>query len=172
MRLYLLDTDVVSNLRKPQPNRLLVEWIDANSDEIHIPLQVVFEIQYGAERLRREGKSAKADGVEAWLERLLAVSGPSDIACPRADDARQQAKMFAFPALRNFLVPEPRSTKLKFGSDIIIAAMAIVRQAVVVSFDEDYLRIHQHFPLPGLFHPGRGEWLIDPPVPAWMPDEV
>jgi hypothetical protein len=71
--------------------------------------------------------------------------------------------MFTDPKLSNILKRDP-STKLKFGSDLIIAAMAIVHQATIVSFDGDYLDcIHASFPLPGLFHPGRGEWLIRHP---------
>ncbi|WP_374312889.1 type II toxin-antitoxin system VapC family toxin [Dongia sp.] len=64
--------------------------------------------------------------------------------------------------LRNFLQPSPNSKKLKFGGDLIIASTAIVRGATIVSFNvADYQAIHQHFDLPGLYHPGRQEWMIE-----------
>ncbi len=171
MTLFLLDTDVVSNLRKPKPHPRLVAWMTGDQGDIRIPLPVIFEVQSGIERLRRDKDAARADEIETWLERLLAASMPDGIVCPDVDDARLQTKMFGFPALRNFLVPDPDSKKLKFGCDITIAAMAIVRQAVIVSFDGGYMAIHEHFALPGLFDPGRGEWLIGAPAAECQPGE-
>ena len=161
---YFLDTDVVSNLRRLSPNRRLRDWLAATpKEEIHIPLVVIFEIQRGIETLRQEGKQVPAAEIETWLEGLLDAAGPDGVVCPTVDDIRQQARMFAAPALRNFLLPQPRSTKLKFGGDVIVAAMAIVHRATIVSFNiDDYRQIHDHFPLPGLFHPGRNEWVIEP----------
>ena len=162
--IYFLDTDVVSNLRRQTPNRPLLDWLEAiPKEDIVIPLVVIFEIQRGIETLRQEGKQAPAAEIESWLGHLLDAAGPDGIVCPGVDDVRQQARMFAAPSLRNFLLPQPRSPKLKFGADLIIAAMAIVHRAVIVSFNvDDYRQIHDHFPLPGLFHPGRNAWIIDP----------
>ena len=162
--LYFLDTDVVSNLRRQSPNRQLLDWLGATpKEEIRIPLVVIFEIQRGIETLRLEGKQAPAAEIESWLGRLLDAAGIDGIACPGVEEVRQQAKMFAAPALRNFLMPQPRSTKLKFGGDVIVAAMAIVHRATIVSFNvDDYRLIHDHYPLPGLFHPGLNEWVIEP----------
>ena len=163
--LHLLDTDVVSNLRKRSPNQALLTWLnDTPPEQVRIPLVVVFEIQRGIETLRQDGKLILVDEIEGWLERLLDASGPDGVICPGVDDVRLQARMFAKPALRNFILPEPRSTKLKFGGDIIIAATAITNQAAIVSFNaDDYLQIHTYFPLlGGLYHPGRSEWVINP----------
>jgi predicted nucleic acid-binding protein len=161
---YFLDTDVVSNLRRQTPNRQLLDWLGITpKEDVRIPLVVIFEIQRGIETLRQEGKQVPTAEIETWLERLLDAAGYDGIVCPAVDDVRQQARMFAAPALRNFLLPQPRSTKLKFGGDVIVAAMAIVHRATIVSFDvDDYRQIHDHFPLPGLFHPGRNEWVIEP----------
>jgi predicted nucleic acid-binding protein len=158
---YLLDTDVVSNLRKQTPNARLLDWLGRTAeDDVGIPLVAVFEIQMGIEVLRREGKGGKADEIEAWLDGLLQARGDYLVA-PDAEMVRLQARMFSAPALRNFLHPAPRSPKLKFGADLIVAATAIVRGAVVVSFNvSDYAQIDAHFPLPGLYHPGRDEWVV------------
>ncbi len=165
---YFLDTDVVSNLRRQSPNRQLLDWLGATpKDDIRIPLVVIFEIQRGIETLLLDGKQAPAAEIESWLDRLLDAAGADGIVCPGVEDVRQQARMFAAPALRNFLLPQPRSTKLKFGGDVIVAAMAIVHRAAIVSFNvDDYRQIHAHFPLPGLFHPGRNAWDIEPTEPS------
>ena len=161
--LYLLDTDVVSNLRKQTPNAQLMDWLSRTTEEsVRIPLVTVFEIQMGIEALRSAQEEAKAHAVEHWLEGLLQARGDRLIA-PDVEIARLQARLFASPALRNFLKSDPRSTKLKFGADLIVAATAIVHAAAVVSFNvDDYVQIHTHFLLPGLYHPGRDEWVIEP----------
>ena len=54
-----------------------------------------------------------------------------------------------------------KSPKPKFGGDLIVAATAIVLGGVVVSFNvSDYEQIHEHFPLPGLYHPGTAKWIV------------
>lgn len=161
--LYVLDTDVVSNLRKQHPNPKLLAWLDqVPPEDIGIPLVVVFEIQLGIEGLRHEGKVDKAEEIGGWLKGLLEANG-NYIIFPGVDVVGLQARMFSTPALRAFLMPEPKSTKLKFGADLIVAATAIVHEGVVVTFNvSDYERIHCHFPLPGLYHPGRDEWIIVP----------
>ena len=168
--LHLLDTDVVSNLRKQTPNAQLIAWLkETPQEDFAIPLVVVFEIQRGVETLRLEGKAELADQIEAWLNQMLDAAGVDGVLCPGVDVVRLQAGMFADPALRNFLLPNPGSPKPKFGGDIIIAAMAIVYQAAIVSFNvDDYLQIHQRYPLPGLFHPGRREWVLKPAEAADM----
>jgi toxin FitB len=161
--LHVLDTDVVSNLRKQTPNARLLDWLGRTpQEEVGIPLVAVFEIQTGIEGLRLAGKNGKADEIEHWLEALLQARGDFLIT-PDADVVRLQARMFSTPALRNFLWPDPRSTKLKLGADLIVAATAIIRGAAVVSFNlSDYEQIHAHFPIPGLYQPGSGEWVIKP----------
>jgi predicted nucleic acid-binding protein len=168
--LHVLDTDVVSNLRKQTPNSRLLDWLRRTPEEdVGIPFVAIFEIQMGIERLRLEGKGAQADEIEGWLDGLLQARGDYLIV-PGIDVARLQARIFSCPALRNFLRPDPKSTRLKFGGDLIIAATAIVHEAVVVSFNvSDYEQIHPHFPLPGLYHPGRDEWVVKPKDNGFSP---
>jgi predicted nucleic acid-binding protein len=161
--LHILDTDVVSNLRKQSPSPKLLEWLARTPPEdVGIPLVVVFEIQFGIEGLRLEGKDAKADEIEGWLDDVLRARGDYLI-FPDTEIARLQARMFTTPRLRSFVSQDPKSTKLKLGADLIVAATAIVCEAAVVSFNvSDYQQIDEHFSLPGLYHPGRDEWLIVP----------
>lgn len=66
--MYLLDTNVVSELRKSKPHGGVVAWLQA-VDDSHLFLSSVTlgGIQAGIE-LTREQDAAKAAEIEAWLE--------------------------------------------------------------------------------------------------------
>lgn len=68
--MYLLDTNVISELRKPRPHGAVVAWLQG-VDEARLFLSAVTlgEIQAGIE-LTREQDQAKAAEIEAWLERV------------------------------------------------------------------------------------------------------
>jgi predicted nucleic acid-binding protein len=67
---YLVDTNVVSELRKREPHRTVISWRDSvATDELYLSVLVVGEIRQGIERLRRRDR-AQAPGLERWLETL------------------------------------------------------------------------------------------------------
>lgn len=70
--MYLLDTNVVSELRKPKPHGAVLAWLQA-ADEIQLFVSAVTlgEIQAGIE-VTREQDDAKAAEIEAWLDMLAA----------------------------------------------------------------------------------------------------
>jgi hypothetical protein len=71
--LYLLDTNVISELRKPRPHGAVVAWLEATPDaELHVSAITLGEIQAGIE-LTREQDASKAAAIEAWAD-LLASS--------------------------------------------------------------------------------------------------
>jgi predicted nucleic acid-binding protein len=66
--MYLLDTNVVSELRKPKPHGAVLGWFKAMEDaQLHLSSVTIGEIQVGIE-LTREQDAAKALEIEAWLE--------------------------------------------------------------------------------------------------------
>mgnify|MGYP001355220406 FL=1 len=71
--MFLLDTNVVSELRRPRPHRAVVAWLQS-VDESDLCLSAVTlgEIQAGIE-LTREQDAGKAAEIEAWAD-LLAAS--------------------------------------------------------------------------------------------------
>lgn len=71
--MYLLDTNVISELRKPKPHRGVVAWVTA-VDEAHLFLSAVTiaEIQAGIE-MTRDQDEAKAAEIEAWLDLLASA---------------------------------------------------------------------------------------------------
>lgn len=81
--MYLLDTNVVSELRKPRPHGAVLEWLH-NVDDASLFLATVTlgEIQAGIELTRDQDKD-KASEIEAWLDlvagsyNVLSMDGPA-----------------------------------------------------------------------------------------------
>ncbi len=69
--MYLLDTNVISELRKTKPHGAVTAWFaTVKTEDVRIPAVVIGEIQAGVEKTRRKDP-AKAQEIEQWLERLL-----------------------------------------------------------------------------------------------------
>ena len=68
--MYLVDTNVISELRKPRPHGAVLAWLQA-VDNANLQLASVSlgEIQAGIE-ITREQDAAKASAIEAWLDQL------------------------------------------------------------------------------------------------------
>ena len=80
--MYLLDTNVVSELRRPKPHRRVLNWVgEVPSHRLFLSAVTVGEIQSGIE-ITREQDETKADELEAWLERVVSCYGvlPMDAA--------------------------------------------------------------------------------------------
>lgn len=66
--MYLLDTNVVSELRRPRPHGGVLAWLHSVEDaSLHISTVTLGEIQAGIE-LTREQDADKAAELEAWLD--------------------------------------------------------------------------------------------------------
>jgi predicted nucleic acid-binding protein len=83
--MYLLDTNIVSELRKPRPHGGVLAWL-AGVDELDLYISVVTlaEIQAGIE-ITREQDGDKAAIIEAWANQLAASFNviPMDARCFR-----------------------------------------------------------------------------------------
>lgn len=83
--MYLLDTNVVSELRKPRPHGAVLAWVEGVADaDLHLSAVTLGEIQAGIE-LTREQDAGKAAELEAWLDQVAATYNilPLDAACFR-----------------------------------------------------------------------------------------
>ena len=70
---YLLDTNVPSELIKPDPNPGLIAWMGAASeDDLFLSVVTVAEISRGAERLV---SGRRQDGLRTWLSDMVARFG-------------------------------------------------------------------------------------------------
>ena len=71
--MYLLDTNVVSELRKPRPHGAVLAWFQGLEDtQLHLAAVTIGEIQAGIE-LTREQDPNKAAEIEAWLEMVASA---------------------------------------------------------------------------------------------------
>lgn len=83
---YLLDTNVVSELRKPRPHGGVLAWLKSLDDaQLCVSAVTLGEIQAGIE-ISREQDPAKAVEIEAWLELVAGAYNvlPMDAAAFRA----------------------------------------------------------------------------------------
>lgn len=71
--MYLLDTNILS-VGAPGPREApsaLIDWMDANSDQLFVSTVTVAEICGGITRMERIGAKAKARKISEWLELVL-----------------------------------------------------------------------------------------------------
>jgi predicted nucleic acid-binding protein len=114
---YLLDTNVVSELRRPRPHGGVVAWLEGVPDEhLHLSAVTLSELQAGVE-ITRERDAAKADEIERWLEQ---VEGTWNVLAMDGRAFRVWARLI-----------HRRSDSLV--EDAMIAATAIVHDLTVVT---------------------------------------
>lgn len=115
--MYLLDTNVVSELRKPKPHGAVVAWVSAqDTTHLYLSAMTIAALQRGVE-ITREQDVEKAERIEGWLEQLI-VSG--QVLAMDAPVCRQWARLM-----------HRQSDTLT--EDAFIAATAIVYRLVVVT---------------------------------------
>jgi predicted nucleic acid-binding protein len=82
---YLLDTNVVSELRKPRPHAAVVAWLsDQEEEQLFLSAVTMGELQAGTERIKHQDRS-KAGQIERWVDQLAASYQilPMDTLCFR-----------------------------------------------------------------------------------------
>jgi predicted nucleic acid-binding protein len=71
--MYLLDTNVVSELRRPKPHGAVLAWLRGIDElQLHLSAVTIGEIQAGIE-ITREQDAAKAAEIETWLAQVAAA---------------------------------------------------------------------------------------------------
>lgn len=88
--MYLLDTNVVSELRRLRPHGAVLAWLDGVADaDLHLSAVTIGEIQAGIE-MTREQDVAKAAEIEAWLDQVARTYNVLDM---NADVFRAWARL-------------------------------------------------------------------------------
>jgi toxin FitB len=123
---YLLDTNVLSEVRRPRPEPRVLAWLDAaDEDRLHLSAITIGEIARGV-ALLEDGR--RKQELAAWLEtdlqhrfgpRLLAIDGDTALAWGQLmGEAKQKGRpvaamdgWIAATALRHELVLVTRNTK-------------------------------------------------------------
>ena len=74
--MFLLDTNVISETRKPRPNDGLAAWVKAvQTEALFLSVMTLGEIRKGIERLRARDDQT-ATQIESWLTDLAHAFGP------------------------------------------------------------------------------------------------
>ena len=118
--MFLLDTNVVSELRRPhRTNPKVAEWADSvPPSDMFLSSITILELETGALLLRRRDE-AQGRLIQQWIEDRVLTAFSEQILAVDTAVARQCAL---------FHVPEPRPYR-----DSLIAATALVHRLIVVT---------------------------------------
>ena len=69
--MIFLDTNVISETLKPEPESLVVEWLIMHDSELAIPSVTIAELAYGIARIQPEQRAARLEqGLREWRQRF------------------------------------------------------------------------------------------------------
>lgn len=126
--MYLLDTNVVSELRRPKPHGAVLAWVRGTDERLMaVSAVTIGEIQRGIEATReQDGERARV--IETWLGQMMESTSvlPLDGPC-----------MIVWAKLMHRQAPH-------LIADAMIAATAVVHGLTVVTRN---VRDFEHFPV-------------------------
>ncbi len=85
MTRYLLDTNIISEIRKPKPHGAVVAWFTGlRNEQVCVSAVTLGELQEGIERTRGQN-AMRANAIEVWVDELETLSTilPMDGRCFR-----------------------------------------------------------------------------------------
>lgn len=127
MTRYLLDTNIISNLVKPQPSESLLGWMAAQRDEdLFISSLTLAEIRRG---ILEKPHGSRRDALDTWFS---GPEGPQALFAGRIlpfDD--RAALIWAV-----FMAEGKAAGRPKSALDMIVAAIADANECVVVTDNE------------------------------------
>lgn len=142
MTRYLLDTNIVSNIVKPEPSQALLAWMgEQKDDDLFIASLTIAEIQRG---ILEKSPGKKRAALDAWF---AGPDGPQALFAGRILPFDERAGLlWARLMAAGKSAGRPRS-----GLDMIIASVAGANDCVVVTNNErDFAGLE-------IFNPMRGE---------------
>lgn len=127
MTRYLLDTNIISNVVKPQPSEPLLGWMAAQrDDDLFIASLTVAEIRRG---ILEKPRGKKRDALDAWF---AGPEGPQAIFSGRILSFDDKAGL-----IWARLMADGKATgRARSALDMIIAAVAGASECVVVTDNE------------------------------------
>lgn len=124
MRGWLLDTNVLSELRRPQPNSQVVAFVASQpAARLYVSAVTLAEIRFGIELIKDPERRAE---LSAWLTHTLRPLFEGRVVHVSEDVLVRWRQVLEAGRKRGHTYSEP---------DVFIAAAALVEQLVVVSRD-------------------------------------
>ena len=129
MTRYLLDTNVISNITKPDPSKSLLEWMGVQSDgDLFISSLTLAEIRRG---ILEKPRGKKRERLEAWF---AGSEGPQSLFKGRILSFDEKAALvWAHLMSEGRVAGKPRS-----DLDMIVAAVAEANECVIVTDNETH----------------------------------
>jgi predicted nucleic acid-binding protein len=128
---YLLDTNIVSNSLKPQPNTVIQTWLEAQeSEDLFISTFTIAELWRG---VLQRAPGRRRQELHSWF---TGPSGPEALFQGRVLPFDTRAALeWARLMAEGTLAGRPRG-----GLDMIIAAIAVTHNCLVVTLNERHFR--------------------------------
>jgi predicted nucleic acid-binding protein len=157
----LLDTDIVSLFgRRNAPPGLRPWLVRVGIDRLAISYPTLTELMRGA-HIKRKDDPERAEQIMVWVRHILAARFSTPEMTPKV--AEVYAHMTTEPSLRNMWTVQQAQKSNRMGHDLMLAAVAITHGLPILTGNvSDFLRIHDRFPLPGLYHPLQARWYLPP----------
>lgn len=172
--ILLMDTDIVSLMGRVKPPNGLRPWLlRVGIHRLALCYPVIAELMRGA-HLRVGDDPERAFLIATWVDDLIYMAFPFPEMTTEV--ATVYAKMTSVPDLRHMWTVQSRQKSNRLGHDLMISAVAIVhRMPILTANVEDFLKIDEYFRLPGVYHPMKARWFVDPdcevPLPYFDPSE-
>lgn len=127
MTRYLLDTNIISNVIKPQPSESLLAWWAKQRDEnLFIASLTVAEIRRG---ILEKPRGKRRDALDAWF---AGPEGPQALFAGRVLSFDEKAGLI----WARLMADGKAIGRLRSGLDMIVAATAGANECVVVTDNE------------------------------------
>ena len=164
MRGWLLDTNVVSELRKPRPNSAVAEFVAVQPGESLFTTEVTFgEIRFGIEQLEDAGRRTD---INMWLNRTLRPLFFGRVLAITEDVIVRWKTMAVEGQKRRHTFGQP---------DLFIAAIAALEDLVVVTRDTGEFvtaGVPVFDPWSNILHVRGKEMRIEPPASVYAVAEL
>lgn len=131
MTRYLLDTNIISNIVKPQPSEaLLAWWAEQRDDDLFISALTIAEIRRG---ILEKPRGKKRDALDAWFS---GPEGLQELFAGRILSFDDKAGLI----WARLMAEGKAAGRQRSGLDMIIAAVAGANDCVVVTDNEKDFR--------------------------------
>jgi predicted nucleic acid-binding protein len=156
LRGWLLDTNIVSELRRPRPNARVVEFVGAQPGDVFFTTEITLaEIRFGIERIDDAGRRAD---ISQWLDRVLRPLFAERVFGITEDVLVRWKTMAIEGQRRGHTYGQP---------DLLIAAIAALEDLVVVTRDvSEFVAagVPAFDPWKSTLHAHGARTVIDPPA--------
>ncbi len=154
---FLLDTCVISETSKVRPRVEIASFLSTVKN-VAMPAGALMELQLGITQICATDP-IRAVKLSRWYQGLLKKN------IPIIESDLQVVELWGVLAadkrLQNHFIPrtDGKQRRHRGGQDVHIAAAALAHRLPIATMNvSDFMRIHECYPLPGIYNPATGVW--------------